>query len=120
MRWADVFFKVVSFLAWDESEPVSLSCSRFQNNTRLLCFRYVTYTSREDGHNLVIFQFYRHIYYKVSQPITEGGELRVCIGKDYATLLGIEMGKFTHSPMHAVEANFRIHISCFIPTLIFN
>nr|XP_040042446.1 uncharacterized protein LOC120825111 isoform X2 [Gasterosteus aculeatus aculeatus] len=54
--------------------------------------RYVTYTSREDGHNLVIFQFYRHIYYKVSQPITEGGELRVCIGKDYATLLGIEMG----------------------------
>ncbi|KAM8880290.1 uncharacterized protein AB9W97_015176 isoform 3-T6 [Spinachia spinachia] len=54
--------------------------------------RYVTYTSREDGHNLVVFQFYRHIYYKVSQPITEGGELRVCIGKDYATLLGIEMG----------------------------
>ncbi|XP_037327391.2 uncharacterized protein LOC119217666 isoform X2 [Pungitius pungitius] len=57
--------------------------------------RYVTYTSREDGHNLVVFQFYRHIYYKVSQPITEGGELRVCISKDYATLLGLEMGDNT-------------------------
>ncbi|XP_037619345.1 uncharacterized protein LOC119484556 isoform X1 [Sebastes umbrosus] len=54
--------------------------------------RYVTYTSREEGHNLVIFQFYRHIYYKVSQPITEGAELRVWIGKDYATLLGLGMG----------------------------
>ncbi|XP_031720659.1 uncharacterized protein LOC116392948 isoform X3 [Anarrhichthys ocellatus] len=54
--------------------------------------RYVTYTSREEGHNLVIFQFYRHIYYKVSQPITEGAELRVWIGKDYGTLLGLGMG----------------------------
>ncbi|KAM6941768.1 uncharacterized protein PEZ65_003775 [Lycodopsis pacificus] len=54
--------------------------------------RYVTYTSREEGHNLVIFQFYRHIYYKVSQPITEGAELRVWIGKDYGTLLGLSMG----------------------------
>ncbi|XP_054459888.1 uncharacterized protein LOC129095465 isoform X2 [Anoplopoma fimbria] len=54
--------------------------------------RYVTYTSSEEDHNLVIFQFYRHIYYKVSQPITEGAELRVWIGRDYATLLGLGMG----------------------------
>ncbi|XP_078122363.1 uncharacterized protein LOC144527898 isoform X2 [Sander vitreus] len=54
--------------------------------------RYVTYTSSEEEHNLVIFQFYRHIYYRVSQPITEGTELRVWIGKDYATLLGLGMG----------------------------
>ncbi|KAI3352257.1 hypothetical protein L3Q82_005236 [Scortum barcoo] len=51
--------------------------------------RYVTYTSSEEEHNLVVFQFYRHIYYRVSQPITEGAELRVWIGKDYATLLGL-------------------------------
>ncbi|XP_076583454.1 uncharacterized protein LOC143318850 isoform X1 [Chaetodon auriga] len=54
--------------------------------------RYVTYTSSEEEHNLVIFQFYRHIYYKVSKPITDGAELRVWIGKDYATLLGLGMG----------------------------
>ncbi|XP_044047160.1 uncharacterized protein LOC122873905 isoform X1 [Siniperca chuatsi] len=54
--------------------------------------RYVTYTSSEEEHNLVVFQFYRHIYYRVSQPITEGAELRVWIGKDYATLLGLGMG----------------------------
>ncbi|XP_034543921.1 uncharacterized protein LOC117815987 isoform X2 [Notolabrus celidotus] len=54
--------------------------------------RYVTYTSSEEEHNLVIFQFYRHVYYKVSQPIIEGAELKVWIGKDYATLLGLGMG----------------------------
>lgn len=53
--------------------------------------RYVSYTSREDEHNLVVFQFYRHIYYKVSQPISEGAELKVWIGKDYASLLGLGM-----------------------------
>ncbi|XP_026159025.1 uncharacterized protein LOC113128158 isoform X2 [Mastacembelus armatus] len=54
--------------------------------------RYVTYTSSEEEHNLVVFQFYRHIYYRVSQPIPEGTELRVWIGKDYASLLGLGMG----------------------------
>ncbi|KAL7404403.1 hypothetical protein ABVT39_014211 [Epinephelus coioides] len=54
--------------------------------------RYVTYTNSEEEHNLVIFQFYRHIYYRVSQPIPEGAELRVWIGRDYATLLGLGMG----------------------------
>ncbi|XP_023189481.1 uncharacterized protein LOC111608616 isoform X1 [Xiphophorus maculatus] len=53
--------------------------------------RYVSYTSNEDEHNLVVFQFYRHIYYKVSQSISEGTELRVWIGKDYASLLGLGM-----------------------------
>ncbi|KAL7404401.1 hypothetical protein ABVT39_014211 [Epinephelus coioides] len=57
-----------------------------------LCYRYVTYTNSEEEHNLVIFQFYRHIYYRVSQPIPEGAELRVWIGRDYATLLGLGMG----------------------------
>nr|XP_046259226.1 uncharacterized protein LOC124066656 isoform X2 [Scatophagus argus] len=54
--------------------------------------RYVTYTSSEEEHNLVVFQFYRRIYYRVSQHIMEGAELRVWIGKDYATLLGLGMG----------------------------
>ncbi|XP_067354334.1 E3 SUMO-protein ligase ZBED1-like isoform X2 [Channa argus] len=54
--------------------------------------RYVTYTSKEEEHNLIVFQFYRHIYYRVSQSITEGTELRVCIGKDYASLLGLGTG----------------------------
>ncbi|KAM3623752.1 uncharacterized protein V6R79_015174 [Siganus canaliculatus] len=54
--------------------------------------RYASYTSSEEEHNLVVFQFYRRIYYKVSQPITEGTELKVWIGRDYATLLGLGMG----------------------------
>ncbi|XP_047434474.1 uncharacterized protein LOC125004127 isoform X2 [Mugil cephalus] len=54
--------------------------------------RYVTYTSNEEEHNMVVFQFYRHIYYRVSQPISEGAELKVWIGKDYATLLGLGTG----------------------------
>uniref|UniRef100_A0A8D3AL83 BED-type domain-containing protein n=1 Tax=Scophthalmus maximus TaxID=52904 RepID=A0A8D3AL83_SCOMX len=61
--------------------------------------RYVTYTSSEEEHNLYVFQFYRHIYYRVSQPITEGAELRVWIGKDYASLLGLGMGPQRSQPM---------------------
>nr|XP_057929964.1 uncharacterized protein LOC131129914 isoform X2 [Doryrhamphus excisus] len=55
--------------------------------------RYVTYSSSEAQHNMVVFQFYRNIYYKVSQPIPEGDELRVWIGRDYAKLLGLRMGE---------------------------
>lgn len=60
--------------------------------------RYVTYTSSEEDHNLVVVQFYRHIYYRVSQPIIEGTELRVWIGRDYASLLGLGMGEFCPHP----------------------
>lgn len=42
---------------------------------------------------MVVFQFYRHIYYRVSQPISEGAELKVWIGRDYANLLGLGMGR---------------------------
>lgn len=71
-----------------------LTLMAFKRTSFLLCFRYVTYTSSEEEHNLVVFQFYRQIYYKVSQPITEGAELKVWIGKDYASLLGLGMGEF--------------------------
>lgn len=75
-----------------------------------LCFRYVTYTSREEEHNLVVFQFYRHIYYRVSQPITEGTELRVLIGRDYATLLGLGMGEFCQSGLLPALADLKLII----------
>lgn len=55
--------------------------------------RYVSYTNSEEEHNLIVFQFYRRIYYKVSQPISEGAELRVWIGRDYASLLGLGIGE---------------------------
>ncbi|KAM7010072.1 uncharacterized protein LKV04_001915 [Tautogolabrus adspersus] len=70
--------------------------------------RYVTYTSNEEEHNLVIFQFYRHIYYKVSQPITEGAELKVWIGKDYSTLLGLGMGDNVKCQFGDKEAVLRL------------
>lgn len=53
--------------------------------------RYVTYTRMEEEHNLVVFQFFRRIYYRVTRQITEGTELKVWIGRDYATLLGLGM-----------------------------
>ncbi|CAL9700837.1 unnamed protein product [Knipowitschia caucasica] len=52
--------------------------------------RFVTFTSYEDEQNLTVFQFYRKIYYKVSQPISEGDDLKVWVGRDYASLLGLE------------------------------
>lgn len=61
----------------------------------LPCFRFVRYTSSEEEHNLVVFQFYHNIYYKVTKAITEGVELRVWIGKDYSTLLGLGTGEHT-------------------------
>nr|XP_020509338.1 uncharacterized protein LOC109998802 isoform X1 [Labrus bergylta] len=70
--------------------------------------RYVTYTSNEEEHNLVIFQFYRHIYYKVTQPITEGAELKVWIGKDYSTLLGLGMGDNVKCQFGDKEAVLRL------------
>ncbi|XP_061882754.1 E3 SUMO-protein ligase ZBED1-like isoform X2 [Entelurus aequoreus] len=67
--------------------------------------RYVTYRSSEDQHNLIVFQFYQNIYYKVSQPIPEGDELKVWIGMEYAKLLGLRMGenvKCEHSKKETV------------------
>ncbi|XP_034399390.1 uncharacterized protein LOC117737487 isoform X2 [Cyclopterus lumpus] len=78
--------------AWAIRDDAAFNYVDASDESKSNWMRYVTYTSREEGHNLVIFQFYRHIYYKVSQPITEGAELRVWIGKDYATLLGLGMG----------------------------
>uniref|UniRef100_A0A8C5HEJ0 Uncharacterized LOC114468642 n=2 Tax=Gouania willdenowi TaxID=441366 RepID=A0A8C5HEJ0_GOUWI len=59
------------------------------NENKSNWMRYVRYTSCEEVHNLAVFQFYRHIYYRVSRPVSEGAELRVWIGKDYASLLGL-------------------------------
>lgn len=78
--------------AWAVRDDASFVYVDAADENKSNWMRYVTYTSKEEEHNLVIFQFYRHIYYKVSQPITEGAELKVWIGKDYATLLGLGMG----------------------------
>ncbi|XP_059199467.1 uncharacterized protein LOC131979472 isoform X2 [Centropristis striata] len=78
--------------AWAIRDEAAFIYVDASDENRSNWMRYVTYTSSEDDHNLVIFQFYRHIYYRVSQPIAEGAELRVWIGKDYATLLGLGMG----------------------------
>lgn len=60
----------------------------------LFVFRFVAYASSDEEHNLTVFQFYRQIYYRASQPISEGAELKVSIGKDYAAMLGLGMGEF--------------------------
>lgn len=78
--------------AWAIRDDASFVYVDASDESKSNWMRYVTYTSCEEEHNLVIFQFYRHIYYKVSQPIVEGAELKVWIGKDYATLLGLGMG----------------------------
>ncbi|XP_036964875.1 uncharacterized protein LOC119025416 isoform X3 [Acanthopagrus latus] len=78
--------------AWAIRDDAAFVYVDASDENRSNWMRYVTYTSSEEEHNLVVFQFYRRIYYRVSQPITEGTELRVWIGKDYATLLGLGMG----------------------------
>ncbi|XP_071373631.1 E3 SUMO-protein ligase ZBED1-like isoform X1 [Centroberyx affinis] len=70
--------------------------------------RYVTYASSEEEHNLVVFQFYRHIYYRVSQPISEGAELKVWIGRDYAALLGLGLGESTKCEVGDKEMILRL------------
>ncbi|XP_040892148.1 uncharacterized protein LOC121180630 [Toxotes jaculatrix] len=78
--------------AWAIRDDASFIYVDASDENKSNWMRYVTYTSSEEEHNLVVFQFYRHIYYRVSQPVTEGAELRVWIGKDYASLLGLGMG----------------------------
>ncbi|XP_069386598.1 uncharacterized protein [Paralichthys olivaceus] len=78
--------------AWAIRDDASFIYIDASDENKSNWMRYVTYTSNEEEHNLFVFQFYRHIYYKVSQPVTEGAQLRVWIGKDYATLLGLGMG----------------------------
>ncbi|XP_033827623.1 uncharacterized protein LOC117375436 [Periophthalmus magnuspinnatus] len=68
-----------SFIFVDGSDPNKSNWMRF-----------VTFTSCEDEQNLTVFQFFRKIYYKVSQPISEGDELKVWVGRDYASLMGLE------------------------------
>ncbi|XP_017287978.1 uncharacterized protein LOC108245514 isoform X2 [Kryptolebias marmoratus] len=75
--------------AWAIRDDAAFTFVDASDENKSNWMRYVTYTSSEIEHNLVVFQFYRHIYYRVSQPISEGTELKVWIGKDYASLLGL-------------------------------
>ncbi|XP_076001615.1 uncharacterized protein LOC142994688 [Genypterus blacodes] len=79
--------------AWAIRDDASFMYIDASDENKANWMRYVTYTGREGEHNLVVFQVYRQIFYKVSRPITEGAELKVWIGKDYASLLGLEMGE---------------------------
>ncbi|XP_041839216.1 uncharacterized protein LOC121638472 isoform X2 [Melanotaenia boesemani] len=78
--------------AWAIRDDTSFIFVDASDENKSNWMRYVTYTSNEEEHNLVVFQFYRHIYYKVSRSISEGAELKVWIGKDYASLLGLGLG----------------------------
>ncbi|XP_015243699.1 PREDICTED: uncharacterized protein LOC107093257 isoform X1 [Cyprinodon variegatus] len=77
--------------AWAIREDSAFTYVDASDENKSNWMRYVTYTSSEDEHNLMVFQFYRHIYYKVARPICEGEELKVWMGKDYASLLGLGM-----------------------------
>ncbi|XP_067106421.1 E3 SUMO-protein ligase ZBED1-like [Osmerus mordax] len=55
--------------------------------------RFVSCTTSEEEHNLIVFQWQREIYYRVSKPISPGEEVKVCIGKEYAALLGLGLGE---------------------------
>ncbi|KAG9332280.1 hypothetical protein JZ751_015441 [Albula glossodonta] len=54
--------------------------------------RYVACASSEEEQNLTVFQYHGRIYYRVSKPIPAGAELRVWIGREYATMLGLQLG----------------------------
>ncbi|CAN9510810.1 unnamed protein product [Ophioblennius macclurei] len=79
--------------AWAIRDDDAFSYIDASDENKANWMRFVTYSSSEDQHNLVVFQFYRHIYYRVSRPVAEGAELRVWMGKDYASLLGLGTGE---------------------------
>ncbi|KAJ3614243.1 hypothetical protein NHX12_017817 [Muraenolepis orangiensis] len=54
--------------------------------------RYVSYATKEEDHNLIVHQINHQIYYKTSKPISQGGELKVRIGEDYAGILCLDTG----------------------------
>ncbi|KAL1023640.1 hypothetical protein UPYG_G00043870 [Umbra pygmaea] len=55
--------------------------------------RYVACAACEEEHNLTVFQNRGQIYYRVSQPILEGTELKVWIGQEYAAMLGLGLAE---------------------------
>ncbi|CAB1326955.1 unnamed protein product [Coregonus sp. 'balchen'] len=55
--------------------------------------RYVACAACEEEHNLTVFQYRGQIFYRVSQPIPEGTELKVWIGQEYAAMLGLGIGE---------------------------
>ncbi|KAG7458469.1 hypothetical protein MATL_G00220640 [Megalops atlanticus] len=54
--------------------------------------RYVSCASSLEEQNLTVFQYRSQIYYRVCRPIPAGTELRVWIGREYATMLGLQQG----------------------------
>ncbi|XP_010886538.2 uncharacterized protein LOC105020893 isoform X2 [Esox lucius] len=55
--------------------------------------RYVACAACEEEHNLTVIQYRGQIYYRVSQAIPEGTELKVWIGQEYAAMLGLGLGE---------------------------
>ncbi|KAJ8342080.1 hypothetical protein SKAU_G00320080 [Synaphobranchus kaupii] len=54
--------------------------------------RYVACASSEGEQNLTVFQYHGRIYYRISKAVPPGAELRVWIGREYATMLGLQLG----------------------------
>ncbi|XP_058496961.1 uncharacterized protein LOC131467205 isoform X2 [Solea solea] len=94
--------------AWAIRDDASFIYVDASDENKSNWMRYIRYTSSEEEHNLFVFQFYRHIYYRVSKPITEGAELRVWIGKDYASLLGLGLGDSVKCEIGEKEAALRL------------
>ncbi|KAJ8271203.1 hypothetical protein COCON_G00100620 [Conger conger] len=66
--------------------------------------RYVACASGEEEQNLCVFQYHGRIYYRVSREIPAGAELRVWVGQEYGSMLGLQLGDHVRFEFGAKEA----------------
>ncbi|XP_035275439.1 uncharacterized protein LOC118228208 [Anguilla anguilla] len=72
--------------------------------------RYVACASSETEQNLTVFQYHGRIYYRVSKETPAGVELRVWIGREYGTMLGLQLGdhvRFAFGEKEALMKTFQ-------------
>ncbi|KAJ8000594.1 hypothetical protein DPEC_G00182000 [Dallia pectoralis] len=79
--------------AWAIKENDSFYYVDASDDKKSNWMRYVAVATCEEEHNLTVIQYRGQIYYRVSQPIPEGTELKVWIGQEYATMLGLRLGE---------------------------
>uniref|UniRef100_A0A8C8S1M6 Uncharacterized protein n=1 Tax=Pelusios castaneus TaxID=367368 RepID=A0A8C8S1M6_9SAUR len=79
-----------SWAVWENGSYFYIDAS---DDSKSSWMRYVACASTEEEHNLTVFQYRGHIYYRACQSIGAGAELLVWIGEEYARTLGLKLGE---------------------------
>ncbi|CAM4690642.1 unnamed protein product [Lepidochelys olivacea] len=81
-----------TLFSWAVRENGSYFYIDASDDSKSSWMRYVACASTEEEHNLTVFQYRGHIYYRACQPIGAGAQLLVWIGEEYARTLGLQLG----------------------------